>query len=42
MRATLLLTALQVSEQEKALREFACGICKNVLNEPCSTPCGED
>ncbi len=32
--------AAQVSEQEKALREFACGICKAVLNEPCSTPCG--
>lgn len=31
----------QVSEQEKALREFACGICKNVVSEPVSTPCGE-
>lgn len=30
----------QASEQEKALREFACGICKNVLAEPVSTPCG--
>ena len=30
----------QVSEQEKALREFACGLCKAVLTEPVSTPCG--
>lgn len=30
----------QVSEQEKALKEFMCGICKGVVNEPCSTPCG--
>ncbi|KAL4447318.1 hypothetical protein ABPG77_007351 [Micractinium sp. CCAP 211/92] len=32
----------KVSEQEKALREFACGICKNVLTEPVSTPCGHN
>lgn len=32
----------KVSEQEKALREFACGICKNVVSEPVSTPCGHN
>ncbi|KAL4443565.1 hypothetical protein ABPG75_011302 [Micractinium tetrahymenae] len=32
----------KVSEQEKALREFACGICKNVVTEPVSTPCGHN
>ncbi|EFN57966.1 hypothetical protein CHLNCDRAFT_20354 [Chlorella variabilis] len=32
----------KVSEQEKALREFACGICKNVPTEPVSTPCGHN
>jgi E3 ubiquitin-protein ligase UHRF1 len=32
----------KVSEQEKALREFACGICKAVVTEPCSTPCGHN
>jgi hypothetical protein len=35
------MAGLQVSEQEKALREFACGICKNVISQPVSTPCGE-
>ena len=31
----------KASEQEKALREFTCGLCKNVLTDPLSTPCGE-
>ena len=31
----------RVSEQEKALREFTCGVCKAVLADPLSTPCGE-
>ena len=31
----------KLSEQEKALREFTCGLCKGVLGEPVSTPCGE-
>ncbi|GAB4818166.1 hypothetical protein N2152v2_005212 [Parachlorella kessleri] len=30
----------KLSEQEKALREFTCGLCKGVLGEPVSTPCG--
>lgn len=30
----------KLSEQEKALREFTCGVCKGVLADPLSTPCG--
>ena len=31
----------QASEQERALREFTCTLCKGVLlREPLSTPCG--
>ncbi|PSC72511.1 E3 ubiquitin-ligase ORTHRUS 2-like [Micractinium conductrix] len=32
----------KASEQEKALKEFACGLCKNVMLEPISTPCGHN
>ena len=30
----------QASEHERALREFVCRLCKGVLTEPLSTPCG--
>lgn len=30
----------RLSEQERALREFACGICKKTVVDPVSTPCG--
>lgn len=30
----------KVSEEEKALKESSCGVCKNVLLQPVSTPCG--
>ncbi len=30
----------QASEQERALKEFACKICSNVCHDPLSTPCG--
>ena len=30
----------QASEQERALREFTCTLCKGVLVDPLSTPCG--
>ncbi|KAK2078311.1 hypothetical protein QBZ16_004180 [Prototheca wickerhamii] len=32
----------RLSEQEKALREFACGICKKTVVNPVSTPCGHN
>ncbi len=31
---------LQASEQERALREFTCSLCKLILRDPMSTPCG--
>ncbi len=31
---------MQASEQERALREFTCALCKGVLRDPLSTPCG--
>ena len=31
---------LQISEHEKALREFQCKLCSKTLNQPLSTPCG--
>lgn len=30
----------KLSEHEKALREMSCGVCKGVLCEPVSAPCG--
>lgn len=39
-RTTRRLLSLQVSEQERLLKEFKCGSCKGVLREPLSTPCG--
>ena len=30
----------KISEHEKALREMSCGLCKSVLQEPVSAPCG--
>ncbi|CAL5219145.1 g922 [Coccomyxa viridis] len=30
----------KASEQERALREFTCSLCKLILNDPMSTPCG--
>ena len=35
-----LLSPAQASEQERALREFTCTLCKGVLVDPLSTPCG--
>ncbi|KFM29258.1 E3 ubiquitin-protein ligase ORTHRUS 2 [Auxenochlorella protothecoides] len=32
----------RLSEQERALREFACGICKKTVVDPVSTPCGHN
>eukprot|EP00887_Chlorella_sp_A99_P001931 scaffold18.g1931.t1 len=32
----------RLTEQEKALREFTCGLCKAVLSDPLSTPCGHN
>ncbi len=31
---------MQASGHEKALRNFACLLCSNVLQDPVSTPCG--
>ena len=31
---------LQISEEQRALRDMACLVCKGVLKEPVSTPCG--
>ena len=31
---------VQASEHERALRDFTCKLCKCVLTEPLSTPCG--
>ena len=31
---------LQLSEHEKALKEFQCKLCSGVLKQPLSTPCG--
>ncbi len=31
---------LQANEHERALREFTCVLCKGILQEPLSTPCG--
>lgn len=32
--------AMQANEHERALREFTCTLCKGILNQPLSTPCG--
>lgn len=32
--------SLQLSEHEKALKEFRCGACHSTLKDPLSTPCG--
>ena len=31
---------MQISEEQRALRDMACLVCKGVLREPVSTPCG--
>lgn len=30
---------MQISQHERALREFTCGICKGVLEQPLCMPC---
>lgn len=32
----------KLSEHEKALREMTCGICKDILKDPVSAPCGHN
>lgn len=41
LRALVSRLRKKLSEHEKALKEFKCLACKNVLVDPIRTPCGE-
>jgi E3 ubiquitin-protein ligase UHRF1 len=39
---SFLVLFLQASEHERLLKDFNCGLCKGVLKEPISLPCGHN
>lgn len=40
MRLSVPVMAWQANEHERAMREFTCTLCKGILAQPLSTPCG--
>ncbi len=38
--SSFLFCVLQLTDHERALKEFQCKLCSGVLQQPISTPCG--